>query len=474
MTSNDLRRVTVIGCGLIGTSIALALTRAGVEVALDDCDADAVMQARLMGAGRELEPHAAPADVVVIATPPAAVVDALYDAQTRALGYAYTDVAGVKELIWNEAELRACDLMGYVPGHPMAGRERSGAGAAEVDLFVGRPWVLCPYPTSQPEAVEAVAELVALCGGIRRDMAPEEHDEAVAAVSHVPQLVASALAAQLTDVAGEVLALGGGGVGDTTRIAGSDPTLWSDIFAQNPEAVAEVVDRIAAELAEAARQLRDPGSDGSTAVDELLERGNQGRAALLAAQDSAFADLVGLGEHRLDEDAFAAGMADVERMIVAVESGEDIGTSRTTDAATDGGSGGGPVGRAAAGEGEHTPGADGDERPGAARAPGARPGGGRLHGERPGGGAGADENAAGADGPGAGRPTTRPGADEPAGTGEAAGGAAAAPSAEPREPGGSVETGARNDLTAHRALGPLRLRPGGPGGPVPRVRRHRG
>ncbi|MEV5681328.1 MULTISPECIES: prephenate dehydrogenase [unclassified Streptomyces] len=291
MTTTGLERVIVIGSGLIGTSIALALTRAGVEVALDDLDPDALDQARRMGAGTVLTEDTPVADLVVIATPPSAVVDTLCDAQARGLGRAYTDVAGAKEHIWTEAELRGSDLLGYVPGHPMAGRELSGPGAAQADLFTGRPWILCPYPTVDPEALAAVDELVFVCGGRRKDLTPAAHDRAVAALSHVPQVISSALAAQLTDLGPEVLALAGTGVGDTTRIAGSDPRLWADILGQNAASVADTVERMAGELASLAAELRKGGADPSDAAGELVARGNRGRAALLAARPLSAARL---------------------------------------------------------------------------------------------------------------------------------------------------------------------------------------
>ncbi|MGW1764053.1 prephenate dehydrogenase/arogenate dehydrogenase family protein [Streptomyces sp. NPDC002073] len=186
MTSTGLHRVTVIGCGLIGTSLALALTRAGVEVLLEDHDPDALGRAMLMGAGTPLAPAAPPADLVVIATPPSTVVDVLYEAQARGLGHAYTDVADAKEQIWAEAELRGCDVRGYVPGRPVVGRSSAGRGPADAaearaDLFAGRSWIVCPYPAAEPRALDAVDALVALCGARRRDMSPAEHDRAVAA-----------------------------------------------------------------------------------------------------------------------------------------------------------------------------------------------------------------------------------------------------------------------------------------------------
>lgn len=341
MTSTGLRRVTVIGCGLIGTSIALALTRAGVEVALEDRDRSALDQARRMGAGRELTSATPSADLVVIATPPAAVVDVLYTAQARGLGRAYTDVAGTKEIIWAEAEMRGSDLMGYIPGHPMAGREQSGPGAARADLFVGQPWILCPYPTAQPEALKAADALVSLCGGRRRDMTPEEHDEAVAVVSHVPQLVCSVLAAQLVGVDREVLTLAGAGLRDTTRIAGSDRRMWSDIFAQNPEAVADVVDRIAGQLSAASNELRNHSSDGSAVVSDLLGRGNLGRAALLEAVATSGAP----------EVVPAGGAAVYEGPAGPEEDAAADGTAAAGDCVASGEAAGGAAGPAAGGGG---------------------------------------------------------------------------------------------------------------------------
>lgn len=287
MTSTGLRRVTVIGCGAAGTSIGLALTRAGVDVTLEDQDRDALDRACRAGAGRELTRAAPAADLVVIATGPDAVVDVLYTAQVRGLGRAYTDVAGTKGLICAEAEMRGCDLMGFVPGHPLAGEWwGAGPGGPRADLFDGRPWILCPYPTGRPEALEAAGALVTLCGGRRREMTPEEHDGAVTALAHVPRLVCSVLAARLTGLDGladEALGLAGAGLRDAVRRAGGGRGGWGDVFAHDPEAVADGVDRIAGQLSEVARALRNLGGDGAAVLTGLLARADTGRAALNAA-----------------------------------------------------------------------------------------------------------------------------------------------------------------------------------------------
>ncbi|SFK98660.1 prephenate dehydrogenase [Streptosporangium canum] len=283
MNSTTVRRVTVLGTGVIGTSIALALRRAGIHVALSDQDVASLATAECMGAGIALMPDDPPADLVVIATPPSTVVSVLRDAQARGLGAVYTDVASTKARISADAELAGCDLTSYVPGHPMAGRELSGPHAAHADLFAGRPWALCPHPATSPEAVRVVAEMVAVCGGAARILAPDAHDRVVAAVSHAPHLVSAALAARFAGADATTLSLVGRGLQDTTRIATGAPGLWCDILEQNAESVATVLDAVVRDLTEAASALRRSDRARSGALADLLTRGNRGREHIVAA-----------------------------------------------------------------------------------------------------------------------------------------------------------------------------------------------
>lgn len=169
----DLQHVTLIGCGLIGTSIALALNSAGVDVSLDDMDPEAVARARELGAGSVLLPDSPPADLVVIATAPHAVVDVLYEAQACGRGRAYTDVAPGKQRIWEEAQMRGCDLWGYLPGRPLVPKPADMPADPSADHFAGRPWLLFPYPLVEPDALDAVDRLITLCRGRRTDMSLE-------------------------------------------------------------------------------------------------------------------------------------------------------------------------------------------------------------------------------------------------------------------------------------------------------------
>lgn len=279
-------RLLVIGTGLIGTSVALAMRERGADVLLADRDEASLRMAVEIGAGR---PHADgtepadPADLAVLAVPPGAVAATLHNAQKRGLARFYTDVASVKALPLAEARALGCDLTAYVAGHPLAGRERSGPAAARADLFLGRPWALCPTEEASAAAVAAVTELAKSCGAEPLTVGAAEHDRAVALVSHGPHVVAAAVAARLADAPEVALGLAGQGVRDVTRIAGSDPSLWIGILSANADPVADVLDAVATDLALAAAMLR-AGASAEDAVaeiaaekiNELLARGNAG------------------------------------------------------------------------------------------------------------------------------------------------------------------------------------------------------
>jgi prephenate dehydrogenase len=273
-------RIVVLGTGLIGTSIALALREQGSPVWLADADPATAKLASDLGAG-ELLPDALdePADVAVIAVPPAAVAATLADAQARGLARCYTDVASVKRLPVAQSRARGCDLASYVPGHPLAGREKHGPAAARADLFLGRAWALCPAPETAPAATAAVTDLVRACGAdpVRTDAVT--HDRWVALISHSPHLVAAAMAARLETAPHEALDLAGQGLRDVTRIAAGDTALWLQILAANAAPVAEVLAAVAADLSEAARALTD-GEPSEKLLAALLDRGQAGVARI--------------------------------------------------------------------------------------------------------------------------------------------------------------------------------------------------
>jgi prephenate dehydrogenase len=273
-------RAIIIGTGLIGTSIALALREHGSTVWLTDQDPAAARLAADLGAGEPLPgTPPEPADVAVIAVPPAAVAATLADAQARRLAGAYTDVASVKQRPVARARERGCDLARYVPGHPLAGREKHGPAAARADLFLGRSWALCPLPETSDEATATVTALVTACGAVPVRTDPAAHDRWVALISHAPHLVAAAMAARLEEAPGEALDLAGQGLRDVTRIAAGDTALWTQILIANAAPVAGVLAAVAADLAQAARMLAD-GDGEDKAVAALLDRGQAGVARI--------------------------------------------------------------------------------------------------------------------------------------------------------------------------------------------------
>jgi prephenate dehydrogenase len=272
-------QVAIIGTGLIGTSVALAVREHGGGVWLADEDPEAVRLAANLGAGEPLPETAAgvPADIAVIAVPPSAVAATLAAAQARRLAACYTDVASVKQLPVTQARALGCDMTSYVPGHPLAGREKHGPAAARADLFLGRTWALCPAAETSAQAVATATTLVRTCGAVPVRADAAAHDRWVALISHAPHLVAAAMAARLDAAPPEALDLAGQGLRDVTRIAAGDAGLWTQILAANAAPVAEILAAVAADLAEAARMLTD-GDPKSVAT--LLELGQAGVARI--------------------------------------------------------------------------------------------------------------------------------------------------------------------------------------------------
>lgn len=282
MSEPTPRRVVVVGTGLIGTSVCLALRERGAEVLLEDRDPGAVRLAEELGAGRPWD-GGAPADLAVLAVPPGAVGETLRDVQRRGLARAYTDVASVKALPLADAARLGCDLATFVGGHPLGGRERSGPAAARADLFLGRAWVLCPTPDTRPDVVETASGLVRACRAEPVVLDADTHDHAVALVSHAPHVVASAMAARLADARDTATGLAGPGLRDVTRVAAGDPALWTDILIANAVPVAGVLEALAADIGQAAGALRAFAAGDEPAaklVTGLLADGVAGRARL--------------------------------------------------------------------------------------------------------------------------------------------------------------------------------------------------
>ncbi|MGB8943854.1 MAG: prephenate dehydrogenase [Streptomyces sp.] len=276
----------VVGTGLIGTSVALALRAHGVSVYLRDTDPTAARIASSLGAGAVEDPPRT-VDLAVVAVPPALVPDVLVRLQAEGLARHYTDVASVKARPQQDAAALGCDDARHIGGHPLAGSERSGPLAARADLFDGYHWVLTPTTGTDTETLNAALELVAMCGAVPVLMEAAAHDRAVGLVSHAPHLVANLVAALLEPAEERMVSLAGSGVRDLTRTAAADPGLWVDILDANALVVADLLEELSEGLEDAVMGLRamgatdeDKRNEGARVVEGLLRRGRAGRARI--------------------------------------------------------------------------------------------------------------------------------------------------------------------------------------------------
>jgi prephenate dehydrogenase len=273
-------RLLVVGTGLIGTSVALAVRAAGGNVLLADTDPRRLTTAVAAGAGQPLAAgDENDVDLVLVAVPPRRIGEVVADHLRLMPNAVVSHVGSVQTLPQAEVESSGADIARFVGGHPIAGRELSGPVHASADLFVERPWVLTPTAASGPESVDAVRALVRTCGARPTILDAAVHDALFAQLSHVPQLVASALAGSIAALSGSDAALAGTGLRDTTRLADSDPDLWADIITANAAPVAAGLRAVADPLLRLADDL-DQASGQGDAVRDLLERGRAGRALL--------------------------------------------------------------------------------------------------------------------------------------------------------------------------------------------------
>lgn len=263
---------TIFGTGLLGASVGLALRSRGWLVRGWDPNPDALEEA--LGRGALESPLEAPttaeADLIVLAAPPDAIAETLRTMDTDTL---VTDIAGVKLPI----VAAATHLTHFVGGHPMAGGETSGASLASSSLFHGATWVLTADRADEDD-LEKMRGIVSSFGANPVVLTAEEHDAAVARVSHLPHVLAAALM-RLADEDPATLGLAGGGFRDLTRIAAADSSWWAEVLAANAEQVGDSID----ELQQTLDSWKEIIASGGGALAERLESARRAR--------------LGLGEH---------------------------------------------------------------------------------------------------------------------------------------------------------------------------------
>jgi len=249
----DAQRAQIVGTGLIGGSLGLALRAGGWFVTGTDADAERAGEA-LAGGALDAVGEDPRAQVVIVATPVSSVAEIAHRILTdprRPADVAVTDVGGVKGPV-----VASVDHPRFIGGHPMAGSEQGGFAGADPELFTGASWVLTPSAGTDLAAFDQIRALVTSLGADVVVLSPEDHDRLVAVVSHVPHLVAATLmnaAARDAEHDAALLRLAAGGFRDMTRVAAGHPGIWPDVCAENAPAIVDALDHLLSDLT----QLRD-------------------------------------------------------------------------------------------------------------------------------------------------------------------------------------------------------------------------
>ena len=288
-------RVKIVGAGLIGTSIALALKQSGHEISLVDRNSENRKIAHdLLGQGSDASLDQ-PSDlasaslqdgsteVIIIATPISQVFPSLvaeFQANPEAT---FIDICGLKSnLLLEVARVPGLNAR-FCSTHPMAGREISGPTAARADLFQGRPWIITPSAQTGARTISIARELASECGATIFEMAPEEHDGAIALISHLPQITASLLGSVIEEATGpdsgeqEYLSLSGQGLRDTIRLASSNSELWSELLVANRNSLLPLLEIFSEKLAALSKALELSDQEE---VKSILETGSAGKARI--------------------------------------------------------------------------------------------------------------------------------------------------------------------------------------------------
>ncbi len=293
-------KITIIGLGLVGGSIGLALKAAklpGVQVVGHDLEPDAMKAAQKLGAVdmtvAHLEGAVEDARMIILATPPLAVRPLLEDlADLAPAGSIITDVSSTKADVMRWAKQFLPDTVSFVGGHPMAGKEESGVKSADPELFRGKAYAVIPSTDATEGAVKSVLGLVSILGAEPVFIDAEEHDQYVAAISHMPMVVSTALftLARNSQAWHEVSPLASTGFKDMTRLASGDPYMNHDICVTNPDGVIHWLDRLIVEL----QRYKNMIMDNHEELFNTFNAAQLQREAYLAGTDRPAGDRIEL------------------------------------------------------------------------------------------------------------------------------------------------------------------------------------
>ena len=291
-------KVALIGVALIGSSLAHVLRRKGSARRIAGCAQSQASRDKVMELGLADSVHAEAAaavedaDLIVICTPLgtyAGIAEAIAPKLKR--GAIVTDVGSVKQAVIRDLGPVLPEGVHFVPGHPIAGTEHSGPEAGFAELFESRWCILTPPPGTDEQAVEQVAALWRACGSEVEVMEAGHHDKVLAMTSHLPHIIAYTIVGTATDLEtstqAEVVKFSASGFRDFTRIAGSDPIMWRDIFLNNREAVLETLQRFSEDLTALQRAIR--WGEGET-LEALFRRTRKIRDEVVEAHQAGSFD----------------------------------------------------------------------------------------------------------------------------------------------------------------------------------------
>ncbi|MDG4909414.1 prephenate/arogenate dehydrogenase family protein [Mesorhizobium sp. WSM4898] len=294
MTATMFGRIALVGIGLIGSSLARVIRREGLarHIAIATRSQSTLKRAEELGLGdsytAEAEDAVRDADLVIVSVPVGSSGEVAAEiAPALKKGAILTDVGSTKASVIAQMQPHVPEGVHFIPGHPLAGTEKSGPDAGFADLFDNRWCIFTPLPGTDPEALEKLSEFWRRCGSNIDTMDPQHHDMTLAIVSHLPHIIAYNIVGTADDLESvtktEVIKYSASGFRDFTRLAASDPTMWRDVCLHNKDAILEMLARFSEDLASLQRAIR--WGDGEKLFDLFTRTRAIRRSIIEAGQD---------------------------------------------------------------------------------------------------------------------------------------------------------------------------------------------
>ena len=265
-----IKNVRIVGAGLIGTSVGLRLKASGVSVEIVDINSNTQKLAADLIKGEVI----ADPELIVIAVPAALNTQVVIEQLNKNPRSIVCDLSSVKSDLLLKVKELSVNNENFFSLHPMAGREVAGAENARADLFEGRAWIAITDSFFDAKNQEIAQELVDICGGTLYWLSSSEHDDLVARISHLPQILSSLLAGSLCEISSENLNLAGQGLRDLTRLASADAQLWSQIIIENHSSITPVIDSIITDLDKIKQSI---ASKNSNELIDFIDKGREGQ-----------------------------------------------------------------------------------------------------------------------------------------------------------------------------------------------------